>query len=268
MGNFTYLMDDDNEVVKKADDVVATATDTADAATLGPANAVILPISLPWRSNGVGAKSLILDFGTAITADFVAVVGHNISADATELRAFADSSTPPGATNEIDMLAGHLGPGSSWGLRAAGAFTQRYWSIEITDASNPDGYYEVGYVVLGVATELGFNMNFDWNEQWIYKNRQNPGSPFYGEQLEDYSKISLTFGNLLKTERDILKKFLKGFNGSRKPAFLVPDPDDNFGMFGRLEGPGQVPFTHRNKGVIDGAAVSFVEDNRGIRINV
>lgn len=265
-------MDADNEVVKKAGSISATATDSADTSTLGPANAIVLPVSLPWRSGGVGAKSLILDFGTTITANFAAVVGHNISKDATELRVFADNSTPPSASNIINLLPNHLGPGTTWGIRDAGSFTQRYWSIEITDSSNAQGYYEIGYIVLGVVTELGFNMNYDWTEELMYSNRQSQtvsGSPLIGERIDDRSRINLTFGNLLKAERNTFKQFIRAFDGSRNPAFFIPDPDDNMGFFGRLKGPaGSINFTHRNKGVMDNTMLTFEEDNRGIKINV
>lgn len=270
MGNFTYIMNADNQVVLKAGLVSATATDSADTTTLGPANAIALPVSLPWRSNGVGSKSLIIDFGSSVSVDFVAVVGHNISSSATELRAFGDSSTPPAAIDVINMLPNHLGRGTTWGLAASSA-SNRYWSIEITDNSNPDGYYEIGYVIFGVASELGFNMNYDWNEQLVYDNRKAKaygGSPLVGEVVEHRSKIDLTFGNLLKTERNTFKQFVDGFDGARKPAFFVPDPDDNLGFFGRLTTPTSINFTHRNKGVMDGAKLSFEEDTRGIRVAV
>lgn len=270
MGNFTYLRNADNEVVKLASTVTATATDTADASTLGASNVLILPTSLPWRSNGTGAKSLIVDFGTAVTVDFVAVVGHNVSASAA-LFNFVGGATSPPTTDTINLLTNHLGPGTTFGIRSAGSVSHRYWAVNITDNSNPDSYYEVGYVVLGVKTELGFNMNFDWIEQVHINNRMaetEAGSPLVGEQVDERSQVDLTFGNLLLAERDTLKQFIYGFNGARNPAFIVPDPDDNFGFFGRLLSPNTIPMTHKNKGIVDEVALSFMEDGNGIRINV
>lgn len=269
MGNFTYLRNSDNEIVKQAAALSATATDTANVA-LGAANATVLPISLPWRSVGTGTKSLIVDFGTDVSVDFAAVCGHNISKDATEFRFFGGPSSPP-AVDILNLLPNHLGPGTTWALRSAGAYTNRYWGVTINDASNADGFYEVGYLVLGVATELGFNFNVNWIEEALRSNRQAEtaaGSPLVGELVDRRSRYLLTFGSMKKAERNTFKQFEAGFNGSRNPAFIVPDPDDNHGIFGRLETPATISYTHLNKGISDGATLSFIEDNPGIRINV
>jgi hypothetical protein len=118
--------------------------------------------TLTWRSTAIAAAQKVdCDLGAAVTYDFVALLGHNIIPGVTYIRiygadddAFTTNVVYDNLTwNEGDIFA-FLGT----------ARTKRYVRVYITDTGNPDGYIEVGTVVVGKYVDLGcpFVQGYSW----------------------------------------------------------------------------------------------------------
>lgn len=108
-------------------------------------------LQLYWRSTAVDAEQVIdCDLGEAREYDFVGIVGHNLTADATIVLYGADDDafTVNPVSDTLTWNGNNL-----WEVLEA-ARTKRYVRLSLTDTTNPSGYLQVGTVVVGKAQEL------------------------------------------------------------------------------------------------------------------
>lgn len=106
-----------------------------------------------FRSAGT-TVSLVCDTGLnqSVAIDTAAVRAHNLTVDATIL--FEGSNDPTFATTNYSFAMTTTAPHAYYiapTFPVEAAKSNRYWRVTITDATNPDGYVEIGMIVFGVA---------------------------------------------------------------------------------------------------------------------
>lgn len=249
MSNLTYLRSDLDE----AKDATITVTD--ENASYPKANLQAEPVAKTYRSTTDSDIRIDMDLGSAKSLDCAALINHNISSGAT-ITLYADSTSTPTAnantfTHRVYDMYEYLSSPLSY----------RYWAIRIQDASNPDGYIEVGRVLLGDALTITQN---------YYRMTRTPrfinaryGSDFLSPEVKALSRIyGLTFDwrNLTKAQADNITDVWDGLSGDAEPILIIPDTDDAECYYGRFAGT-----YSETAEIMDfrSLSLSFLEDGRG-----
>ena len=232
MGDFRYLSDADNLARS------ATVTAISEDPLYGAANLTALPVSLPYRATGLSGQVLAIDLGAAAGADLVALVGHNLTADATILLGYGATAAEAATPQAGVTLA--VGPRRVAHLLLAAAETYRHWSLTISDAGNPAGLLSFGYLVMGRTTELA-GISHGWQRQRVKAvriNRNELGVPIEGAAISDGTRLVCSFSGLSRSEADSIDAFLDGLDVGRVPALVLSEgADTSEPLFARLEVP-------------------------------
>jgi len=139
----------------------ATITANSEASALvGAANLLFVQPSRKWRSAGLGTLRLTINAGSAKAWDSVALLRHNGFNGTIQLFAGSNSGTLFSAPNYRSTVKYLRFPGDlssftqydTW-LYEGSIRTHQYIGLEILDASNPDGYFQAGVVMVGVKFE-------------------------------------------------------------------------------------------------------------------
>lgn len=148
------------------DDFGAACTMTAStaAASFPASNAVVDFRQVPWRSTAVTASWLQFTATSSISPTGIVIVDHNITSGNTQLRLRSSTTSNfSGGTQTV------VGPSQmTWRSGLIYAFfsaptARQYWRLEITDASNPAGYFQIGRVLLGTVFEPARAYRMGWN---------------------------------------------------------------------------------------------------------
>jgi len=257
MGNLTWLSNDDNLAARPG-----VGVSVLTAATAYPkANLITLPISKPWRSDGIAftGEWILLDFGTALAVDLIGLVNHNLSDGAVivvtagSTAACADyTANPAAAWRERDAFT----------LLAA-SWSYRFWKIAITDQGNTDGYISLGYLVLGDSTTLAGNFSYGWSIGYEAENveHESDAGVLSVAELFYRRRLSLPFRNLATAYVAQLVTLFEGLKRNAIPVFAVPDSEANEGYFGRFVG--QIRRSYPNYYAYQDMDLEFVEDSIG-----
>lgn len=224
MSNFAYLTDADNKVSG------ATLSASSADSTYVANNAKALPIAKPWRTTGDTDEGVVIDLLSAQSIDFVALVNHNISAGATITVSAGTTSacSDYGPTTMTSRLLDAF-------LYLPATQSYRYWYVRVQDASNPDGYIQIGYIMLGNATTAAFNFAYGWSRVRMWENVRlytEYGVPLIAE-LFNQRRWALQWNNLSSTDMDSLVAIVDACKRDLTPLFWIPDAAVNDGYFGR-----------------------------------
>lgn len=146
-------------------------------------------------TNVTGAKEIVITFSAPVSAEYIAVLNHNITSGATVTISDGVTTIPLTVSDTIICNCN---------------LTSEEFTLSILDGSNPDGYIKVGLVYLGEAEDLGFfNMGvpIDYNTnstQVISSSGQLTG----GKGL-NYKAAKFTFSDISETQR---QQFINIFN--------------------------------------------------------
>jgi len=178
-----------------------------------------------WRTTDISSESIKLDLTEEKTINTLFILAHNLtlgSASAT-LKLY-DSTNTLIYTHTITIKQDII---EFFSDKQA-----RYIELNFSDASNSDGYIEIGVIGVGEYAEMERNYN-------------------YGSSI-DYNDISIInmsdTGQIVAVERDIFKRknfvfegvqsnqasiFIDMFNtvGNHDPIFVVWKPDDRYNNF-------------------------------------
>jgi hypothetical protein len=153
-------------------------------------------LSVRWRSVTATAQSVVIDFGTAVTIDTAAILGHNISSGASTISVLTASDGSTWST------IGTLVHNADAMLVFASA-TNRYFKFSIDDPLNTDGYVEAGrlwlgsYVTISPSSLLDFRVVKRRSDMvTIGKNRQKYAVPGEGWRRFEMS-FPATGGSML-----------------------------------------------------------------------
>jgi hypothetical protein len=250
VANFAYF--------PNADNLLATAAVSSSGTLSGyPAdNIKALPISQPVRLEGISAKWIEFDFGSAKTFNFIILINHNLSSAATATLTTGSSPAPGGNSTTIpwrkyDMFAG------------TPSHTFRYARISFTDSSNPDGFIQVGFTMLGVINIPSFNFAYGWERERTFHDSATltDFGVDHVAELYDDTAMRLQFQNRMPGHMDELFALYEKLQGKRGKLFLMPDADVYDGYFGRIENSflRRYDFYHS-------AELIFRSDSRGKKI--
>jgi hypothetical protein len=257
MGNFGYLPDTNNKIA------TAAFTASSAAAAYPATNVGVLPISKPWRTTGCASESMLMDFSNPISVDLIALIAHNLSVSATitvtagTTSACSDYTADPAiAYRECDAFT----------LLAASR-SYRYWKVAIADPTNADGFIEIGYIVIGVATRSAFNYAYGWTRTDEYENLETEsefGSPQVYE-LFNRKRFSLPFKNRAAADVATLAALYKTLKRNLTPLLLIPDVAVNDAYFGRLVNNPEISTpSHYSYQDTD---LEFLEDSHGVLVH-
>lgn len=236
------------------------ATTSADA-SYPAANLKLLPIAKVWRSAAAALTNvdITLDLGSAMSINFIGLINHNfttavtVSVAAGATTGYADYAASM-TYREFDM----------WVTTFANPQSYRYWRIRITDAANTDNFIEVGYVMLGSATQLASSFQYGWEQVDEYENldvQSEFGVPFVTEMFYRM-RFRFTFRNKSSTEVSAIRTIFKDVKGNLTPLLFLPDSTAYDAYFGRF----QNNLTRQTDFRITIPALEFLEDSRGKKI--
>jgi hypothetical protein len=146
-------------------------------------------LAKPFRTQHASAQTVVIDFGTAVTIDVAAILGHNVTSAATmTIEANAtDSWGAPSATASLTWDSGII-------LRyLASAETFRYWRFAVDDSAND--YISIGalwlgeYVSIDPSSTTNFSVTKVRDDTVVYgRGRQK-----YANEGEGWRKFDLRF---------------------------------------------------------------------------
>jgi hypothetical protein len=124
----------------------ASLTGSTEESAYPAANVQDSILASVWRTTGVTSENLVINLGTAQSADIVFLGNHNLTSSAT-ITLQANSSDSWGAPPFSESLTWESGVIN----KAFTSASYQYWRILIADATNTDGYLKLGGVGLGAA---------------------------------------------------------------------------------------------------------------------
>ena len=191
-------------------------------------NLIELPLSKKFRSLAASPSNFDLDFdfAAAQAIDTVAVVAHNLSAAGTiQLR------SGNGNTNRGNLKRNRYESRVSF-LYLNNSVSSTHFRLRFND-SNID-FAQVGYVLMGVSTELPYQWENPKKIERIKRQRfieSELGDPIIGDTVFDSARITLEFNNLVEDEADTVESFLNGLDLQRFPVLLSPEGTDSPEVF-------------------------------------
>ena len=259
MSDFTYLLHSEN----LARDALLTMANAS--ATYPISNIALTPISKPFRTTEgkIKDQKIRIDFPAAKAVDTFALVNHNLTSSAT-ITIKGGSSPDPDGTDYTTTIT-HAEQ-TAWKILSSSE-SWRYWSIEIDDETNYEGYIQVGYVMLGVATEMAHGFATNWSVQRQTNIRMIENTflqPMVGRRISRGSSVTLTFHGLTDALKTTLDNFLLDLQKWRDPMIFWPDTDETEGFFGRLNVNHSVD--RFRPGVTNIVNVEFMSDGIDARI--
>lgn len=143
---------------------------SSELSTLGVINAQNIQPKKVWRTNSTTGQFLTVDFGSAVPANALAIVGHNLSGNATLRVRAAASAAAVTAAPPIDTAAQSAWPSTgkptigNWPnltslLKWTNGTAYRYWRVDFADPSPLATYLDFGRIVLGAYWQP--SINFD-----------------------------------------------------------------------------------------------------------
>lgn len=198
----------------------ATISSSSEASTsLIDDNVVDEFVAKKWRSTGDSTEYLLFDLGSSTTIKMVAIFSHNLTSGATITLQGNDTDSWGSPTYDETV---------DWSAVAIVQFlneTLRYWRIVINDASNPDGYIEIGRVCGGSYYEPAINIT-----DKVRKAINDPSVITESEGRQGYSIVkpkyrtyTISFDLIPLTQQDELETIFR-FVGKHKPIVISLDP--------------------------------------------
>lgn len=107
---------------------------------------------------------------------------------------------------------------------------ERYWSFQMVDKDNPNGYLEIGAMLLGdfFQTDQGV-VHFPLSRNFVDRSETvfSQGGQTFANILEKTERFRLSYSHLSKTEVEEFETFFKDV-GTSVPFFIQLDPSSVF----------------------------------------
>lgn len=228
MGKFAYIRYDSN-LFRNA--ILTVSTEQ----TLYPkVNLQTFPVTDVWRSNAELSNITVdFDLGSAQNVNCVTITAHNLTSAAT-VAVKGGATFPPTTFSENITWAQDQ---NTLLLKfAAGTQNYRYWRLLITDAANPAGYVQLGYVFGGMLSDFQyFKRNWRRGRETISTTlRSEFGTPMTGLVHAQLKSFVFEFQPITDAERDTLDLFLRLLRRESVPLLVVPDTEQTEAIVGRL----------------------------------
>jgi uncharacterized protein YjdB len=145
-----------------------------------------------YRSESLGSPNTItISLGSALEAQALIIGDHNLTSGAVITLHFDTSTSFSGGNYHYEIIPWASGKILYYLTHVVGERTRRYWRINITDASNPNGYIEIGELYLGSYTELSKNYQEGFSKETSLIIKNNPTS--YGVGRDRFYNTQLLF---------------------------------------------------------------------------
>lgn len=219
---------------RRVEDGTLTAAGTL-SSTLPVANLATDQPGEAARWTSLTGMAIVLELDAAQAINLIALIAHNGTGSATwQIR---------GATSEANLTASpgyDSGSVSMWPATGrpsghdkltsihvpASAQTFQWWRIDISDGSNPDGYFEAGALIVDDAFQPGVNMAYgqaigfdDPSEQVRAEGGQTWATPTGARRTVQFTLGFESEADMMGTAYEIDRR-----RGARKPVFWVFDP--------------------------------------------
>lgn len=178
-------------------------------------------LAVTWRSLALSDIEIKIDAGAGntITADYVAILAHNITSGATIK--YQMHGTDSWAAPDLDETLSYRD------TAIIGSFTsisKRYARFYITDAANPDTYLEIGRAFIG--TKLTMPGIEPGSEIPLIdtSSRSRVNGVTYGDEGLKYYAPSFEFPLITQDERGDIEEMF-GEVGTIKPVVLIVWPN-------------------------------------------
>ena len=118
-----------------------------------------------YRTEDLSA-TINIDLLSAKEIDFVSIVAHNATASGSvTIKAGTTSAVSDFSTGSLDLITGNdAGYSRKFFASKFSAQTYRYWQLSFSDASNTDGYLEMGRVYLSKSFQPNTNASYGMAE--------------------------------------------------------------------------------------------------------
>lgn len=186
----------------------ATVTSLNVATGYSAANVQDRLLKKTYRSTGLTSQWLKFDLGSTKTIDMFTFFYNNLTSGAT-VKLYGHA-TDLGLTELAWAGASYVGTITSFDARAGyiaptGAY--RWYLLAITDASNTDGYIQIGRVCGGTAVSPTENFAEDFQESIIDGSDQSwtIGSHVYSIQRERYTTFDFSFRDISNANQVLLR---------------------------------------------------------------
>jgi len=188
-----------------------------------------------YRSAALQSPNTVtVDLGSAREISALVLFDHNITAAAT-ITLKGNDTNSWGSPAFSEILTWNAGKILHY---LSSAQTYRYWRIEISDASNPYGYIEIGELFLGSYLEL--SKNYSLGRGRSRSLLQNVNETSYGKKRRRFFNLrntfTINFEYLTKTDVQSLEAMVDSLvdrsSGTTKPFYYNEDSDypDNHWM--------------------------------------
>lgn len=187
------------------------------------------PKQVARSTNDSAANTVfVLDHGSAVDIDLVALINHNLTAAGTARVRVGPSASGASALIDQTLTAGDFGtdePASLFYINAE-TVTARYVRWDITDESNPAGYVQIGRHIVGPVFQPAVNVGDGAQIEWIDDSRlsrANDGTQ-YADLKPKRRRLSGSFDMLSSAESFDEIFDMQRICGVTVPMFAVYDP--------------------------------------------
>ena len=221
------------------------------AGTTGYDNAADDTGALTYTADNIRIHSeewIKFDLGSALPIQFVALVGHNLtSAAVVHIQAHA---TDAWSAPTIDVTLAYNADILLYYWAANQSY--RWWRFTFADAANPDGYIEVGHILIGDVWEPDRNaVGFTYQYVDPSEVSESPDGAESADVKEPFLVMSLDFKRIDTDDLDTMIRDV----GMNKRFYVMPDygnaiKDDglhDFTRYGRFISLGSSPWQFKKK---------------------
>lgn len=222
-----------------------TITTGSEVASLPAGNLLTPQPSDPWRATDLANAYVELDLGTAVEINLIALLYTNASSAATWRIRAAASQANLTAAPDYDTGSNTFWPQSGledWSFTHgfiwldASTQTRRWWRIDVSDAGNPDGYFQAGRLYLAKPFQPATNIEFGWSVGYADPSpkRRATGGQTY-PLLRSRSRV-LNFSYSFMSESEMFDNLfdLNRRRGASEDVLVIVDPDATANIHERI----------------------------------
>lgn len=196
-----------------------TLTESSEDSSYPAENTQDIRLAKPWRTGTASAATIDLDAGTGITitADCAAIIEHNLGSAATlSIQAStAATFTPVALSANMTWRDGPI-------VVYFTAGTYRYWRINISDTSNPDGYYEIGRIMLSEYMQVDPSSMVEFPEEHIRNDRVafSRSNQLYADEGVGWKQLHYRFEYASNSAKTLVETMWNA-NGKYTPLLIM-----------------------------------------------
>jgi len=182
--------------------------------------------TIPWRSTGCTSEWVKWDLGSALAIKALVIRGHNLTTGATvHIQASAtDVWTSPAVDETITITSAMISAGLI-SVNWTTAKTYQWWRLTIVDASNPDGYIELGRLFCGSydAPERQASAEYSWEQPVASTIKKSAKGQKWVTINPDYLVLLVKFNDFGTADLALYEAMRKALSGNYA-FFFCDDP--------------------------------------------